>query len=116
MTWSARMRRSDFLLIVAMALPFPVLAAQVYRCTNADGAVEYRDSPCAGQSGGRITVEPNVTREIDQSAARAASKVIADRLAARAQAEDQAARARSQRPVDGGQMPSSDTPWWLQPG
>jgi hypothetical protein len=110
------MRASFLLLCVGLALPVSAVAEQVYRCTNAEGSVEYRDVPCAGQSGGRISIEPNVTREIDQSAARAASKLIADRMAVRAQAEEQAARARTVRDGDAARMQGGEIPWWQQSG
>jgi len=105
---------------LTVVVPLSADAAQVYRCVDDSGRVEYRDLPCAGRSGSAITIEPNVTREIDQSAYRAASKAVSDRAAARAAAENQAAIARSSAVRSAGgpgvATGSSGTPWWQQGG
>lgn len=112
------MRRSPALPCILLAIAIPAGAAEVYRCTDADGLVEYRDIPCAVRSGGRIAIEPNVTSEIDQSAARAASKAIADRNAARMLRDEQSARQRTpkQEAATGAVGTGADLPWWQLPG
>ena len=41
------MRRSLALLLLALICETPLFAAEIYRCTDATGKVEYRDAPCA---------------------------------------------------------------------
>jgi len=102
----------------------PALAVDVYRCADADGNVEYRDTPCAQGAGRKITIQSNVnvTSEIDQRAAREASKAIADRAAARAQADAIAAQQRAQTIPPPAPPPAYSTDyqwdlrWWQIPG
>ena len=58
-----------FLLCIAVALAAAPLHAAVYKCTNASGAVEFKDKPCAPGNGGEITVK-GVARS-DETAASA---------------------------------------------
>lgn len=107
------------LLLSCLTLLVPCLAnaAQVYRCVDENGRVEYRDMPCAGRSGSAISIEPNVTREIDQRAFRAASQALTERAAVRAAAENEAARARSRTAgVIGAAGGAVSSPWWQQGG
>lgn len=100
------------LLLVAAS---SVSAAQVYRCTDGEGRVEYRDVPCAEQKGGKITIQPNVVTGIDPATVRAASKAIDDRAAARLRIDEQAAKARANiEPMPADAAPS--IPWWQLPG
>jgi hypothetical protein len=56
-------------LVVACTIsPASVGAAAVYKCTAAGGRVEFRDWRCAGNSGAKIEVRPNVVGEIDHTA------------------------------------------------
>src|SRR4051794_21042975 len=59
------------LLALALALLFASgrhALAEVYRCTNAAGATEFSDAPCAkGSQGAKIDVRPNT---LDTSGAR----------------------------------------------
>lgn len=45
--------------LIALALPFSV-AADVFRCTNSAGKIEYTDSPCVGSVGRPVSVHQNV--------------------------------------------------------
>ena len=88
-----------------------VQAAQVYRCTDAQGRVEYADVPCTGAKGGPIAISPNVIPGVDQATVRALSRAIDERSAARIAAEEQA-RAARRPPVE---MPAPEpAPWWQQ--
>ena len=47
--------------LAVVLLAFPVIAAaQVFRCTNAAGKVEYSDTSCEGGGGRRVIVNQNV--------------------------------------------------------
>lgn len=46
-----------YLFCLAAALVAAPLQAAVYKCTGANGAVEFKDKPCAPGSGGEITVK-----------------------------------------------------------
>lgn len=83
---------------VAMSAAFAANAGAVYKCTDQNGRIEFRDWPCTGDTGGEVTVQPNVVREIDQTAAAEAGKAIGERLAARAKTDeaDRAARITAQ--------------------
>lgn len=83
---------------VAMSAAFAANADAVYKCTDQNGRIEFRDWPCTGETGGEVTIHPNVVREIDQTAAAEAGKVISERLAERAKADeaDRAARITAQ--------------------
>jgi hypothetical protein len=88
-------------------------AAQVYRCVDAQGRVEYADVPCTGASGGPIAISPNVIPGVDQATVRALSRAIDERSAARIAAEEQA-RAARRPPME---MPTPEpAPWWQQGG
>jgi len=99
---------------VAAAGAVNVQGAQVYRCVDAQGRMEYADVPCAQGSGGPIAISPNVVPGVDQATVRALSRAIDQRSAARASADEQARVAR-RPPVE---MPTDEggTPWWQQPG
>lgn len=60
-----------FLLCVVAVLATPSAQAAVYKCTGANGAVEFKDKPCAPGSGGEITVK-GVARS-DETAAPASA-------------------------------------------
>ena len=99
---------------VAAAGAVNVQGAQVYRCVDAQGRIEYADVPCPRGAGGPITISPNVVPGLDQATVRALSNAIDQRSAARALADQQARVARTP-PVE---MPTDEggTPWWQQPG
>lgn len=83
-------------LVVFLAALFAALAGagDIYRCKSSDGRIEYRDVACEESAGERIDVKPNVVREIDQSAARAASQAIAFRTAERLRLQEAESAAR----------------------
>jgi hypothetical protein len=96
-------------LIAGLVLALPAGATDVYRCINANGRVEYRDSPCTGMKGQKVELEPlNVMREIDQSAARAASDAIAARAAARAAADQADAERRRMQALEAQRAAQAD--------
>jgi len=99
---------------VAAAGAVSVQGAQVYRCVDAQGHIEYADVPCAQGAGGPIAISPNVVPGVDQATVRALSRAIDQRSAARASADEQARVARRppvEMPTDAG-----GTPWWQQGG
>ncbi len=59
------------LLFAAAALSAASADAAVYKCTGANGAIEFKDKPCPPGSGGEITVK-GVARSDESSAAPAA--------------------------------------------
>ena len=99
--------------LVALACALSVEAAQVFRCVDAQGRVEYGDVPCNGQSGGPITISPNVISGMDQAQVRALSRAIDQSVAARIASESQA---RAPRAPNVAIPPVQATPWWQQPG
>lgn len=106
-----------------IAASSPAWGAEIYRCRDANGRIEFRDSACDGPAGGKVEVRPNVVSEIDQSTAREAHRRIAERLAARAREEEAAdRRARAARAADEAAAArraaaeSRDVPWWFYPG
>lgn len=48
-----------FVGLLVLALPFAV-GAEVFRCTNSAGGVEYTDAPCVGTAGRTVSVHQNV--------------------------------------------------------
>jgi hypothetical protein len=96
-------------LIAGLVLALPAGATDVYRCIDANGRIEYRDSPCTGMKGQKVALEPlNVMREIDQSAARAASDAIAARSAARIAADQAEAERRRMLALEAQRAAQSD--------
>lgn len=61
------------LLLLAAALGAGAAPAAVYKCTGANGAVEFRDKPCAPGSGSEITVK-GVARSDDAAPVAADSR------------------------------------------
>ena len=45
--------------LMVLALPFAV-GAEVFRCTNSEGKVEYTDAPCVGTPSRTVSVHQNV--------------------------------------------------------
>lgn len=88
-------------------------AAQVYRCVDAQGRVEYGDTPCNGQTGGPIAISPNIVSGMDETTVRALNRALDQSIAARLAREAQP-RAPIKPAVD---VPSvQGTPWWQLPG
>jgi hypothetical protein len=79
-------------LLAALSLAMTHTAgAQVYRCTAA-GKTTYTDQPCVG--GRMVETDVNSVREIDQTAARAASAAIDRRMQERRAVEEMARQER----------------------
>jgi hypothetical protein len=106
------------ILTAGLVLALPAGATDVYRCIDASGRVEYRDSPCTGMKGRKVELEPlNVMREIDQSATRAQSDAIAARTAARIAADQAEAERRRMMALDAQRAAQADAdaaqvPWY----
>jgi hypothetical protein len=70
------------------SLSHPVAAADVYKCTNAAGKVEFQDRPCDGKgTAQKLDVKPNsvaptdtgeITKKLDATNKRLAGKVKAE--------------------------------------
>jgi hypothetical protein len=85
----------------------------VYKCVDQDGRTEYRDSLCVGNVGEQVTLRPNVTSPIDQSAAQAANSALSARISARMRLEEeQAMRQQAFGPAIVGAPP----PFVFEPG
>ncbi len=114
------------IIAACLAIAVPAAATDVYRCTDANGHVEYRDSPCDRNSASqRVELAPNgnAVREIDQRAARAAGDAIGARAAARIAAdaaEDERRRAdaalEAERAMQVGQAESAPLPYYYGSG
>jgi hypothetical protein len=72
--------------LAVLVLILPIAAsAQVFRCTNSAGKVEYSDAPCAGGGGRAVTVNQNVLPgpAAREQALRAENERLRDELAGR---------------------------------
>jgi hypothetical protein len=91
-------------------------AVGVFRCVDAAGQTEYRDSPCdAGVRADVVNIEPNAVSEMNQGATRAANAMLSARIAARVRAEAAhdaaiASLARPTEPVV--ESPEPDVYWY----
>ncbi len=77
-------------LVAIVALHSPSLTAQVHKCVNAQGKVEFSDQPCSADSkGGRVQVEPNIidSSGLREQALKAENQRLRDQLAAQEAAE-----------------------------
>lgn len=81
--------------VIAFAALSQTAAAAVYKCTGADGKVEFRDFPCAGKTGQKVEIKPNTVTPIDQTSDRWLGNQISERAAQRADEEDRAALQRA---------------------
>lgn len=82
------------LLAVAISLAASAQAAEIYKCPNAAGKIEFTDRPCA--TGTKLTVQPNSVAVQDQSATRAKREAV-DKSIAKMQAADVAENDRRAR-------------------
>lgn len=79
---------------VAVLGAAPVCAADVYRCTDVAGRVEFRDTPCAGaQASKRVDVAPNSAGTMTADELRAKTTEASAKRRARIDAEAQAVAA-----------------------
>jgi Domain of unknown function (DUF4124) len=77
-------------IVLAAALQ-TAAAAEVYKCSDADGRVEYRDWPCAGSSGEKFEAKDNsYAAGTDLATIRAQDAAFNARQAAKQRAIDQA--------------------------
>jgi hypothetical protein len=93
-------RPAVMVVLLATASCWPLAQAEVYKCVNAAGAVEFSDAPCAkGQQGQVVEVKPNNldTSEQREATLRSENQMLRDKLAA---SERAAADAKAQAPVD----------------
>jgi hypothetical protein len=75
-----------FFTLAVLILMLPTLAsAQVFRCTNSAGKVEYVDTPCPGGGGRAVTINQNVLPGpvAREQALRAENQRLRDELAGR---------------------------------
>jgi hypothetical protein len=82
-----------FVTILGCCIGYHASATDIFRCTTSSGAVEYRGSPCAPGSGGKVAIQDDTPSAADQVAAnnairemREQSKAIDARMNARARA------------------------------
>jgi hypothetical protein len=72
--------------LAVLVLMLPTIAsAQVFRCTNSAGKVEYADSPCPGGGGRAVTVNQNILPgpAVREQALRAENQLLRKELAGR---------------------------------
>jgi len=91
--WGPFMRT---LILVVLLASGPTTAAEMFKCTNAGGKIEYRDHPCDGSSGEKIKAKDNSVGTGDSlGAIRARDAQFQARQNAKREAEDRAAADRA---------------------
>ena len=58
-----------FVTVLGCCIGFHASATDIFRCTTSSEAVEYRDSPCAPGSGGKVAIQDDTPSTADQVAA-----------------------------------------------
>jgi hypothetical protein len=88
-----------FIVAAGLLVATAASAGEIYKCPNAAGKVEFRDTPCPTAAGTKIVVQPNSVQVQDQSELRAKREAVEKRLAAMEAADiaENNRRARAQQ-------------------